>query len=82
MQSKFLIKKYHRACIFRYGNFEKKKILSKDFKNYKNFEEKLYPQIIKKYTCKFHKFSGFWHSIDNIKDIRILRNDKKKKKKN
>ena len=59
-----------------------KKILSKDFKNYKNFEEKLYPQIIKKYTCKFHKFSGFWHSIDNIKDIRILRNDKKKKKKN
>ena len=59
----------------------KKKILSKDFKNYKNFEEKLYPQIIKKYTCKFHKFSGFWHSIDNIKDIRILRNDKKKKEK-
>ncbi len=58
----------------------KKKILSKDFKNYKNFEEKLYPQIIKKYTCKFHKFSGFWHSIDNIKDIRILRNDKKKRK--
>lgn len=59
----------------------KKKILSKNFKNYKNFEEKLYPQIIKKYTCKFHKFSGFWHSIDNIKDIRILKNDKEKKRK-
>jgi len=58
-----------------------KKILTKEVKNYKNFEVNLYPRIIKKYKCKFQKFSGFWHSIDNVKDIKVLKNDKKKRKK-
>ena len=59
----------------------KKKILTEKIKNYKNFEVNLYPGIIKKYKCKFQKFSGFWHSIDNIKDLKVLKNDKEKRKK-
>jgi glucose-1-phosphate cytidylyltransferase len=59
----------------------KKKVLNKDIKNFKNFEVNLYPKIIRKYKCKFKKFSGFWHSIDNIKDVKILKNDKDKRKK-
>tara|TARA_B100001063_G_C16689060_1_gene516008 strand:- start:101 stop:877 length:777 start_codon:yes stop_codon:yes gene_type:complete len=58
-----------------------KKILTKNVKNYKNFEVNLYPRIIQKYKCKFQKFSGFWHSIDNVKDIKVLKNDKEKRKK-
>ena len=56
----------------------KKKALIKDIKSFKNFEVNLYPKIIKKYKCKFEKLSGFWHSIDNIKDIKILKSDKDK----
>ncbi len=58
-----------------------KKILTKNVKKYKNFEVNLYPKIIKKYKCKFQKFSGFWHSIDNVKDIKVLKNDREKKNK-
>ena len=57
----------------------KKKVLIDDIKNFKNFEVNLYPKIIKKYKCKFKKFSGFWHSIDNIKDVKILKSDKDKR---
>ena len=59
----------------------KSKILNQQLKNFKNFEQDLYPLIIKKYKCKFQKFSGFWHSIDNMKDIIVLKNDNDKKKK-
>ena len=58
----------------------KNKILNHNIKNFKNFEVDLYPKVIKTYKCKFHKLSGFWHSIDNIKDIKILKSDKSKKK--
>jgi len=53
----------------------KSKLLTKNFKNYKNFEVDFYPKIIKRYICKFQKFSGFWHSIDNIKDVKILKSN-------
>jgi len=56
----------------------KNKILNENIKNIKNFEKVLFPKIIKKYRCKFQKFSGFWHSIDNIKDIKILKTDRNK----
>ena len=59
----------------------KKKILTEDIRKYKNFEVNLYPRIIKKSICKFQEFSGFWHSIDNVKDIKVLKNDKEKRKK-
>ena len=59
----------------------KKKLLNQNFSKYKNFEEDLYPRIIKNYKCKFQKLSGFWHSIDNIKDINVLNEDVEKRKK-
>ena len=46
-----------------------KNILNMNFKNFENFERELYPEIIKKFKCDFKEFKGFWHSIDNIKDI-------------
>tara|TARA_B100001248_G_C27384078_1_gene458673 strand:+ start:222 stop:998 length:777 start_codon:yes stop_codon:yes gene_type:complete len=46
-----------------------KKLLSLKFKNLKNFEKQLYPLIIRKFKCDFKIFNGFWHSIDNLKDI-------------
>ena len=46
-----------------------KKILKNNFKNYENFEKQLYPRVIKSFKCNFKEFKGFWHSIDNIKDI-------------
>ena len=46
-----------------------KKLLNFDFKNYDNFEKKIYPKFIKKYKSNFVKIDGFWHSVDNIKDI-------------
>lgn len=58
-----------------------KRILTNELKYYENFELNLYPKIIKKYKCKFKKFSGFWHSIDNIKDIKVLKMDNIKRKK-
>ena len=46
-----------------------KKILNFNFKNYDNFEKKIYPKFIKKYNSSFVKIDGFWHSVDNIKDV-------------
>tara|TARA_A100001011_G_scaffold389449_1_gene470958 strand:+ start:536 stop:1300 length:765 start_codon:yes stop_codon:yes gene_type:complete len=46
-----------------------KKLLDFNFKNYDNFEKKIYPKFIKKYDSDFIKINGFWHSIDNLKDI-------------
>ena len=52
----------------------KKKILNINFKNFSNFEKSLYPKLIKRYNCSFCQFNGFWHSIDNVKDIAIANN--------
>ncbi len=46
-----------------------KKLLSTNFKNYENFEKKLYPKFIKKYKCDLKIPQGFFVSIDNMKDI-------------
>jgi len=54
-------------------------LLKMEFKNYTNFEKNLYPKLIKKFKCNFVDLTGFWHSIDNTKDIEIL---KKKNNKN
>ena len=54
-----------------------KKLLKLNFKNFKNFEEDLYPKIINNFNCQFESINGFWHSVDNIKDI-----DATKKKSN
>ena len=48
------------------------------FKNSKNFEQTFYPKIIKKYLTNLIKIDGFWHSIDNIKDLAAV--DQKERK--
>mgnify|MGYP007000463272 len=46
-----------------------KKLLKKNFRNYKNFEKELYPKIIKTNKCDLKVPKGFFTSIDNVKDI-------------
>ena len=48
-------------------------LLKLNFKNYDNFEKKLYPKLIKNFNCEFVVFDGFWHSIDNMKDIDAIK---------
>ena len=48
--------------------------LSKDFRNSDNFEEKLYPWIIKKFKSNVETPAGFFHPIDNMKDIKVGNN--------
>ena len=58
-----------------------KKLLYLNFKNFKNFEKDFYPKIIKKkYNCGFETFNGFWHSIDNMKDIEETKKSTNKNK--
>ena len=45
----------------------------------KNFETEIYPKLIKKKAI-MKKIVGFWHSIDNLKDIDVLNRDEGKKK--
>jgi glucose-1-phosphate cytidylyltransferase len=54
-------------------------LLKLNFKNFKNFEKEFYPLAIKKGKTDFKILNGFWHSVDNLKDIEILDEDKKKK---
>ena len=49
-----------------------KNILLTNFKKFINFEKDLYPKIIKKFKCNFAILKGFWHSIDNVKDINLI----------
>ena len=52
------------------------KKLKKKCKEASNFETELFPIFIKAFNAEFIKLTGFWHSIDNIKDIKAV-NDKK-----
>ena len=42
------------------------------FKKFKNFEKQFYPKIIKKYKSNFKLINGFWHSVDNQKDLKFF----------
>lgn len=53
-----------------------KKLLNFSFKNSKNFEKEFYPQVIKKHKTGLRNINGFWHSIDNLKDIEDLTKSK------
>ena len=55
-------------------------LLNNNFKNYNNFEKEFYLRIIKKYKSNFESTKGFWHAIDNIKNINILKKNGNKKK--
>ena len=48
------------------------KILQNILFNNKNFELSFYPKMIKKYKCKFENISGFWYSVDSLKDLEQL----------
>lgn len=39
-----------------------------------NFEQFFFPKIIKRKKCKIVKINGFWHSVDNIKDLNAVDN--------
>jgi hypothetical protein len=56
------------------------KLLKTSFKNFVNFEKELYPKIIKKYKCDLATPKGYWHSIDNTKDMDILNKKNNSKK--
>ena len=58
------------------------KVLEIKFQNFKNFEKQLYPLIIKKHKCDFKVFNGFWHSVDNTKDIESIKRKNNFKKYN
>jgi len=53
-----------------------KKILKERFLNKTNFEKEFYPKIIKKYNCNMFNLNGFWHAMDNLKDINTINNNK------
>lgn len=42
------------------------------YKNCENFEQNFFPKMINKYSCNLEKITGFWHSIDNIKDLDMV----------
>ena len=68
------------AYVYSGMSIMSKRLLKMNFKNYKNFEKQLYPRIIKKYKCNLKEFNGFWHSVDNMKDIdNTLKNKNYKK---
>ena len=69
-------KKKFLAYVYSGMTILSKKVLKFNFKNYKNFEKQLYPIVIKKLKCNFKEFNGFWHSIDNIKDINNTKKEK------
>tara|TARA_B110000037_G_scaffold222593_1_gene298198 strand:+ start:2583 stop:3368 length:786 start_codon:yes stop_codon:yes gene_type:complete len=48
------------------------------FSKSENFEQTFYPKVIEKFRTKLIQINGFWHSIDNLKDLFVV--DKKQKK--
>ena len=49
----------------------KSKIIKQDrnYKNSKNFEKTFFPKLIRLNKSRLIKIKGFWHSIDNVKDL-------------
>jgi len=64
-------KKSLKAYVYSGMSIMNKIAFSKNFKNYDNFEKKLYPWIIKNFKCNVETPLGFFHSIDNMKDISV-----------
>jgi len=54
---------------------------NKKFVNSKNFEMDFFPSFIKSFKSNLVKLSGFWHSVDNLKDILAINNKKISKEK-
>ena len=69
---------YTGMSIIKTETFKK---LKKKCKKASNFETKIFPIFIKAFNAGFIKLTGFWHSIDNIKDIKAIDDKKTLKKK-
>ena len=48
--------------------------------NAKNFEQDIFPKLIKNSSSNLQKINGYWHSIDNVKDIKVVNEFKMKDK--
>ena len=57
------------------------KKLKKKCKRISNFETEIFPTFVKAFNAELIKLTGFWHSIDNIKDIKAIDDKKALKKK-
>ena len=55
----------------------KTNLIARNFRLYNNFEKEFY-QNNKKNNTNFEEINGFWHSIDNEKDIKNLNKKAKK----
>ncbi|MBI29386.1 MAG: hypothetical protein CMI95_05805 [Pelagibacteraceae bacterium] len=66
-------RKNFKAYVYSGMSIMNKKVLNHSFKNFSNFEKELYPLLIKKYKSDFGSIKGFWHSIDNMKDLDSLK---------
>ena len=67
-------KKNLKAFVYSGISIMNIKSLKKNFKNFKNFEKELYPWIINKFKTNVETPLGFWHSVDNMKDINVANN--------
>ena len=65
-------KKNFKAFIYSGISVMNINILNRNYRWLENFEKSLYPLFIKKFKCNFVTMKGFWHSIDNKKDINSL----------
>ena len=70
----FIGQVYSGICIMN------KELLNIKFKNFLNFEKEFYPIVISRYKSDFDLIKGYWHSIDNIKDIEQLKKNNSKNK--
>lgn len=57
-----------------------KKILRQNFKNFDNFEKSFYPLVIKNFKTNLEHIKGSWNSVDNMKDIKELNDNKNREK--
>jgi len=71
--------RYFKGYLYSGMSIINSNLLKLNFKHFENFEKKFYPLAIKKGKADFKNLIGFWHSVDNLKDIEVLDEDKKKK---
>lgn len=72
-QKNYIAYNYSGMSIINTNKFIRNK---KKISDSQNFEKEFFPFFIKKYKTNLVKLKGFWHSIDNIKDIQAINNKK------
>ncbi|MDB9761145.1 NDP-sugar synthase [Pelagibacteraceae bacterium] len=68
---------YTGMCIIKKDLINKYK---KKCENSKNFEQEIFPKFISSSNSDMFKINGFWHSVDNVKDIQAVNEIKLKDK--